>query len=77
MKSACIRTAPVAVREALVMTVKGLVMSGRVKTGPWVKIACKFLNAVLHSVVQFHFAPFLVRLWRSWAIVKKSGINFW
>ena len=77
MKSACIRTALMAVREALVMMVKGLVMSGRVKTGPLVKVACKFLNTVLHPVVQSHFAFFLVRSWRGWAIVEKSRINLW
>ena len=61
MKSAYLRTALVAVREASVMMVKGLVVLRRVKTGPLVKVACNFLNAVSHSVVQFHFAPFLVR----------------
>ena len=76
LKSVCIKTAPVGVREALVMTVKGLVVSGRVKTGPWVKVACKVLNAVLHSVVQFYFAPFLIRSWKGQAIVEKSGMNF-
>ena len=65
-----------AMREALVMTMKGLVVPRRVKTGPWVKVAYKVLNAVLHSVVQFHFVSFLVRSWRGWAIVEKSGINF-
>ena len=58
------------------MTIKGLVVSGRIRTGPWVKVAFKVLNAVLHSVVQSHFAPFLVRLWRGRAIVEKSGMNF-
>ena len=76
LKSACIRTALVAVRKALVMMVKGLVMSGRVKTGSLVKVACSFLNAVSHSVVQSHFALFLVRSWRGQAIVEKSRINF-
>ena len=56
LKSACIRTALVAVREASVMMVKGLVVSGRVKTGSLVKVTCNFLNAVSHFVVQFHFA---------------------
>ena len=65
-----------AVRKALVMTVKGLMVSGRVKTVPWVKVTCKVLNAVLHSVVQSHFAPFLIRLWRSRVIAEKSGMNF-
>ena len=65
-----------AVREALVMTVKDLVVSERVRTGPWVKVAYKVLNAVSHSVVQFHFAPFLIRAWRGWAIVEKLGMNF-
>ena len=51
LKSACIRTAPVAVKEALVIMVKGLVVSGRVKTGFLVKVACNFLNAVSHSMV--------------------------
>ena len=64
-----------AVREALVMTIKGLVVSGRIKTGPWVKVAYKVFNAILHSVVQSHFASFLVRLWRGWTIVEKSGMN--
>ena len=50
-----------AVREALVMTVKALVVLGRVRIGPWVKVTCKVLNVVLHSVVQSHFAPFLIR----------------
>ena len=53
-----------AVREASVMTMKGLVVSGRVKTGPWVKVACKVLNVVSHPIVQSHFASFLVRSWR-------------
>ena len=66
-----------AVRKASVMTVKDLVVLGRVKTGPWIKVACKVLNVVLYSVVQFHFAPFLVRSWRGQAIVEKSGMNFW
>ena len=65
-----------AVREALVMTVKSLVVLGRVKTGPLIKVACKFLNAVSHFVIQSHFAPFLVRSWRGQAIVEKSGMNF-
>ena len=65
-----------AVREVLVMTMKGLVVSGRVKTDPWMKVTCKVLNVVLHSIVQSHFAPFLVRSWRGWAIVEKSGMNF-
>ena len=64
LKSVYIRTAPVAVREASVMTIKGLVVLGRVKTGPLVKVACKFLNAMSHSVIQSHFAPFLVGSWR-------------
>ena len=76
LKSVCIRTAPVAVREASVMTVKDLVVSERVKTGPWVKVTCRVLNAVLHAVVQSHFAPFLVRSWKGQAIVEKSGMNF-
>ena len=76
MKSVCIRTAPVAVSKALVMTVKGLVVSGRARTGPWVKVTFNVLNATSHSVVQSHFAPFLVRLWRGRAIVEKSGMNF-
>ena len=58
------------------MTVKGLVVSGRARTGPWVKVAFNVLNVVSHSVVQSHFAPFLVRSWRGQAIVEKSGINF-
>ena len=58
-----------AVREASVMIVKGLVVLGRVKTGSWVKVACKVLNMELHSIVQSHFAPFLVRLWRGQAIM--------
>ena len=76
LKSVCMRTAPVAVREALVMTVNGLVMSGRVKTGSWVKVTCRVLNVVLHAIVQSHFTPFLVRSWRGHAIVEKSGMNF-
>ena len=40
------------------------------------KVACKVLNAVLHSVVQSHFAPFLIRSWRGQVIVEKSGMNF-
>ena len=70
------RTALVAVSEALVMTVKGLVVSGRARTGPWMKVAFNVLNATSHSVVQSHFAPFLVRSWRGQAIVEKSGMNF-
>ena len=66
-----------AVRKASVMTVKGLLVLERVKTGPWIKVACKVLNMVLHSGVQSHFAPFLGRLWRGQAIVEKSGMNFW
>ena len=66
-----------AVREASVMTVKGLVVLERVMTGPLVKVACKFLNAVSYSVVQSHFAPFLIRSWRGQVIVEKSGMNFW
>ena len=58
------------------MTMNSLVVSGRVKTGLWVKIACRVLNAVLHVVVQSLFAPFLVRSWRGQAIVEKSGMNF-
>ena len=65
-----------AVREASVMTVKGLVVSRRVRTGPWAKVTFKVLNVASHSVVQSHFAPFLVRSWRGWAIVEKSGMNF-
>ena len=64
------------VRKALVMTVNGLVMSGRVKTDLWMKVACRVLNAVLHAVVQSHFTPFLVRSWRGRAIVEKSRMNF-
>ena len=77
MKSVCIRTAPVAVGKASVMTVKDLVVFGRAKTGPWVKVTFNVLNVTSHSVVQSHFAPFLVRSWRGWAIVEKSGMNFW
>ena len=51
LKSACIRTAPVAVRKTSVMMVKGLVVSGRIRTGPLIKVACNFLNAVLHAMV--------------------------
>ena len=58
------------------MTMNGLVMSGRVKTSPWVKVTCRVLNAVLHAIVQSHFTPFLVRSWRGQAIVEKSGMNF-
>ena len=58
------------------MTVKGLVVSGRARTGLWVKVAFNVLNAVSHFVVQSHFAPFLVRSWRGQAIVEKSGMNF-
>ena len=65
-----------AVSEASVMTVKGLMVSGRARTGPWVKVAFSVLNAASHSVVQSHFAPFLVRSWRGHAIVEKSGMNF-
>ena len=65
-----------AVRGASVMIVKGLLMSGRARTGPWMKVACKVLNVVLHSNVQFHFAPFLVKSWRGWVIVEKLGMNF-
>ena len=65
-----------AVREVLVMTMKSLVVSRRVKTGPWVKVTYKVLNVVLHSVVQFHFASFLVRSWRGQVIVEKAGMNF-
>ena len=65
-----------AVREALVIMVKGLVVSGRVKTNPWVKVACKILNAVLHLGIQSHFASFLVKSWRGWVIVEKLGMNF-
>ena len=77
LKSACIKTAPVAVRKASVMMMKDLMVLGRVKTGPWVKIAYRVLNAVLHSIVQSHFAPFLIKSWRGWAIVEKPGMNFW
>ena len=65
-----------AVSKALVMTMNGLMVSRRVKTDLWVKVACRVLNAVLHAVVQSHFAPFLVRSWRGQAIVEKSGMNF-
>ena len=65
-----------AVRETPVITVKGLVVSERVKTGPWVKVTHKVLNAVLHFCCPVPFAPFLVRSWRGWAIVEKSGMNF-
>ena len=76
LKSVCIKTAPVAVSEASVMTIKGLVVSRRARIGPWMKVAFNVLNATSHSVVQSHFAPFLVRLWRGRAIVEKSGMNF-
>ena len=76
LKSVCMRTTPVAVSKASVMTIKGLVVSGRARTGPWVKVTFNVLNVTSHSVVQSHFAPFLVRSWRSWAIVEKSGMNF-
>ena len=76
LKSVCIRTTLVAVSEVSVITVKGLVVSGRARTGPWVKVAFNVLNATSHSVIQSHFAPILVRLWRGWAIVEKSGMNF-
>ena len=76
MKSVCISTIPVAVREALVMTMEGLVVFGRARTGPWVKVTFNVLNMTLHSVVQSHFAPFLIRSWRGQAIVEKSGMNF-
>ena len=77
LKSVCIKTAPMAVSEASVITVKGLVVFGRARTGPWVKVAFNVLNATSHSVVQSHFALFLVRSWRGQAIVEKSGMNFW
>ena len=76
LKSVCIRTTQVAVSKTSVMTVKGLVVSGRARTGPWVKVTFNVLNVTSHSVVQSHFAPFLVRLWRGQAIVEKSGMNF-
>ena len=65
-----------AVSEASVMTIKGLVVSRRARTSPWVKVAFNVLNVTSHSVVQSHFAPFLVRSWRGWTIVEKSGMNF-
>ena len=61
MASACIRTPPDVVREALVMTWNGLEILGIQITGTDINISLSLTNASSCFLVQRNCTPFLVR----------------
>ena len=72
----CISTPPEAVREVLVMTKKGLAVSGILITGVERNICLSFMNVSSCSFPQWKVTPFLVKLWSGQASVEKFGMNF-
>ena len=70
------RTPPAAVREASIMTKKGLEVSGLLITGAERKVSFSLMNASSCSFPHRKVIPFLVRLWSGLARVEKLGINF-
>ena len=72
----CISTPPEAVREVLVMTKKGLAVSGILITGVERNICLSFMNVSSCSFLQWKVTPFLVKLWSGQASVEKFGMNF-
>ena len=72
----CMSTPPEAVREALVIMKKGLVVSGNLITGAERNISLSFTNVSFCSFPYWKAIPFLVRSWSGRASVEKLGINF-
>ena len=71
-----ISTPPEAVREALVMTKKGLAVSGILITGAERNISLSLIKALSCSFPQWKATPFLVKSWSGQASVEKFGMNF-
>ena len=69
-------TPPEAVREALVMTKNGLVVSGILITGADRNTSLSLTKALSCPFPQLKGTPFLVRSMSGQMIVEKWGINF-
>ena len=74
--SACIRTPLKVVREALVMTWKGLDTSGMQMTGVDRNISVSLTNTSSCFLLHKKGVPFLVKSCRGWARAEKLGMNF-
>ena len=66
-----------AVREASVMTKKGLVMSGILITGVDKNVSLSLTKVSSCSFPQWNAAPFLVRLMSGQTSAEKCEMNFW
>ena len=66
-----------AVREALVMTKKGLAVSGILITGADRNISLSLMNVSSCSFPHRKVTLFFVRLWSGQASAEKLGMNFW
>ena len=69
-------TPPEAVREASVMTKKGLVVSGILITRVDWNVSLSLTNVSSCSFLHWKVTPFLVRSWSGWASAEKLGMNF-
>ena len=74
--SACMRTAPAANREALVIIEKGWIISGICRTGVEEKICLRHSKASCWSQVQIQGFPLQVSRFRGAMMLEKSGMNF-
>ena len=77
MASVCMSTAPVARREASVMTVKGQVTLGMRRTGAEEDICLSVSKAFCCSLVQTQGLFFRVRRLRGAIMFEKFDMNFW
>ena len=65
-----------AVREASIITKKGLVVSGILITGVDRKVSLSLMNTLSCAFSHWKVIPFLVRSWSGQASVEKLGMNF-
>ena len=70
-------TPPEAVREASIMTKKGLVVSSILITGVDRNVSLSLMNAPSCSIPHRKVVSFLVRSWSGQASTEKLGMNFW
>ena len=69
-------TPPEAVREVLVITKKGLVVSSILITGVERNISLSLTNMSFCSFPHWKVTPFLVKLWRGQVSAEKFRMNF-
>ena len=67
---------PEAVREASIMTKKGLVVSSILITGADRNVSLSLMNALSCSFPQWKVIPFLVRSWSGQESMEKCRMNF-